>query len=423
MTDLGVSLHAWLDHLDPVNNLDWYKHVTARGLVCGCKLPSTYCTEWRPPSVGKPGTYWINWNSAPVDAATIEREARRRKYVMLNAWQGDLARQLKAINPSLLVFCYKDASSTRSYDPNPNAILLPAGVSYQWANANRPDWFLKDSAGNRFEYSGYSGHWQMDVGNPHYQAMWADNVAKVKTLGFDGVLIDNLLWTPDTYHSGVVPAKYPVKEAFQQAYVSFLSNTRSKLAAAGLKTIGNLSDARKHTGGWNRYMASLDGGWDEWWLTFDDTNVLPEYTEGWRRVVREVLDNEAAGKLTLVQPHFSTGSTGTKAYRYALASYLCVAGKLSAFTECNVRDGYGLPTQWRPEYDWDLGEPVKYYEWAAPNVFKRQFIKGMVVVNANPTSSGPVTVQLGGSYLNEGGASVTSVSLPGTSGTILRKVS
>jgi hypothetical protein len=24
MTDLGVSLHAWLDRLDSANNVDWY---------------------------------------------------------------------------------------------------------------------------------------------------------------------------------------------------------------------------------------------------------------------------------------------------------------------------------------------------------------------------------------------------------------
>src|SRR5687767_14903921 len=125
MTDLASSLHSWLDHLDSTNELDWYQHVVSQDLKCGCKLPATYCLLWKPPTAGKVGTYWINWNSVPVDAATIEREARRRRYVMLNAWQGDLARKLKAANPALLVFCYKDASSTRSYDKNTNCALLP----------------------------------------------------------------------------------------------------------------------------------------------------------------------------------------------------------------------------------------------------------------------------------------------------------
>ncbi|PWK81699.1 putative glycosyl hydrolase-like family 15 (GHL15) protein [Lentzea atacamensis] len=422
MTDLGTSLHSWLEPVDPSNNQDWYEHVLSRNFACGCRPWTTYCTEWKPPSSGKLGTYWINWNSVPVDQATIEREARRRKYVMLNAWQGDLARKLKAVNPNLLVFCYKDASSTRSYDKNAIWSLLPAGVSYQWAVANRTDWFLKDSAGKLLSYSGYEGHWQMDIGNTLYQKMWAENVAKVKPLGFDGVLIDNLLWTPDTYHSGVYPAQYASKEAFQQAYVSFLANTRPVLTAAGLKTVGNLTDARRHSGGWNRYMAYLDGGWDEWWLAFSDTNLQPEYTEGWRRIVREVLDNEAAGKLTLVQPHYSNGLAGRRAFLYTLASYYCVAGPKSAITASHVTNDYDAPHLWPAEYDWDLGDPVKYYEWAAPNVFKRHFTKGMVVVNANRSDSGPVTIQLGGAYLDHAGATVTSVSLPGTSGAILRRV-
>lgn len=421
MTDLASSLHSWLDHLDSTNDLDWYQHVVSQDLKCGCKLPATYCLLWKPPPAGKVGTFWVDWNNYVPSDAEIEREARRRRYVMLNAWQGDLARDLKAVNPALLVFCYKDASSTRSYDKNPDHSLLPAGVSYQWAVANRTDWFLKDSTGNRFEYEDYNGHWQMDVGNRDYQAMWAQNVAKAKGLGFDGVLIDNLLWTPDTYHEGVLPANYATKEAFQQAYVSFLSTTRPVLQAAGLKTIGNLSNARRHSGGWTRYMSYLDGGWDEWWLTFDDTNLLPEYTEGWRRQVKEVLDNEASGKVTLVQPHHSVYAEGTRAFLYSLASYFCVAGTRSAITSAHVTDGYGEPPLWAEEYDWDLGEPLNWYEWAAPNVFKRRFSKGLVIVNANKSDTGPVTIQLGGTYLDHGGASVTAVSLPGTSGAILRR--
>lgn len=427
MTDLGVSLHAWLDRADAYNSVGWYEHLLSRNFACGCQPFSTYCPDWQailhPPVTPKAEAHsaWIHTNSTPVSDALIAKEAPRRRYVVLNAWESSLIPKIKAHNPDCLVFVYKCLSSTRSYDSNTNWTLLPAGVSWYYANNSRPDWFLLKS-GQRVEW-GYGGHWQMNVGDTSYQNAWAQNVARVKQLGFDGVWVDNLLWRRADYN--ILPDKYLTDEALRDAYRSAIRNITPVLKTAGLLTIGNLNGAREIAGGWNSYLdAGLDGGFDEFWLSVDNTgtNLLPEYPQGWKRQVEEIAYAESQGKIAIVQPHFPVGS---KAIRYCLASYFMAypgsAGK-AAIVEANATDQYGNPTPWHPEYDWNLGTPTGAYRSVGTNVFRRDFTKGCVVVNANKTGASLQTVQLGGSYLNEGGASVTSVSLAGTSGTILRKV-
>lgn len=428
MTDPG-TLHDWLKRVDTANGLDWYQHLFSREFECGCQAFNTYCPDWQkvitPPapvtSKAEAHSAWIHTNSTPMPDELLQLEIPRRRYAVLNAWEHGSIRRIKELNPDCLVFVYKCLSSTRSNDANSNWALLPAGVSYQYAAAHRPEWFLL-KAGRRVQWS-YAGHWQMDVGHHDYQVHWAHNVRDVKQLGFDGVWIDNLLWKRSAYD--IYPDKYTTDYQLREAYRSALRAITPVLKTAGLLTIGNLNGAREVANGWASYLDSgLDGGFDEFWLSVNDagTDLLPEYEQGWRRQVEEIAYTESKGKIAIVQPRFPVGAR--KPFLYALASYFCTypngAGK-AAIVEANSRDQYTDPTAWHPEYDWNLGAPRGAFWQVQTNVFRRDFEQGTVVVNANKTGTTAVTVQLGGSYLNEGGASVTSVSLPGTSGTILRR--
>jgi hypothetical protein len=361
-------------------------------------------------------SYWLHMNSTSTPAEMINTEARRRSYVVLNAWETDLAAKLKAANPKIQTYVYKDLSSTRSYacQNGVDDADLPAGVGYCEAD---PEWFLTGPDGQRFEYDGYDGHWQMDVGNTDYQNAWADNVI-ASSKAFDGVFMDNALFACDTYHDGVCPAAYPTDEAMREAYRSMFANTRQKFVDAGLKTVANMSNARLHEGAWDTYVEHLDGGFDEWWLTFNDNDLLSEYPEGWSRQVAEIAANEAKGKITWVQPHHSGAE---QPFRYAFASYLLAKGDLAAISEIHETDRYDNASPWRAEYDWDLGAPEGEYRAVAANVFQRDFACGTVVVNANKTGSSAVTVRLDEPHTNEKGSTVRSISLPGTSGTVLRK--
>ncbi|WP_167978501.1 putative glycoside hydrolase [Lentzea indica] len=361
-------------------------------------------------------SYWLHMNSTPTTDQMIDVEARRRSYVVLNAWESGLAEKFRAANPKIQIFVYKDLSSTRSYacTDGVDDSDLPTGVGYCAAD---PGWFLLDPNGQRFEYDGYDGHWQMDVGNTDYQNAWADNVI-ASSKAFDGVFMDNALFACDTYHEGVCPASYPTDEAMREAYRSMLANTRQKFVDAGLKTVANMSNARLHDGAWDTYVEYLDGGFDEWWLTFGDNDLLSEYPQGWSRQVAEIAANEAKGKITWVQPHHSGAE---QPFRYAFASYLLAKGDHAAISEISETDRYDNASPWRAEYDWDLGTPAGSYRSVASNVFQRDFTCGTVIVNANKTGSAPVTVRLTSTHTNEKGLPVRAVSLPGTSGSVLRK--
>jgi hypothetical protein len=365
-------------------------------------------------------SYWLHMNSTPTNDQMIAVEARRRSYVVLNAWESDLAEKLKAANPKIQTFVYKDLSSTRSYacSNDVDDSDLPTGVGYCEAANNHPEWFLVDPNGQRFEYDGYDGHWQMDVGNTDYQNAWADNVI-ASSKAFDGVFMDNALFACDTYHDeGVCPADYRTDESIRDAYSSMFANTRQKFVDAGLKTVANMSNARLYDGAWDRYVENLDGGFDEWWLTFDDQDLLSEYPQGWSRQVAQITANEAKGKITWVQPHHSGAE---QPFRYAFASYLLAKGEHAAISEIEETDRYDNASQWRAEYDWDLGAPLGPHHEVATNVHQRDFECGTVIVNANRTGSAAVTVRLDGPHTNEKGASVRSVSLAGTTGSVLRK--
>ena len=384
--------------------------------------PAVDTAEAPSDSAVRTNSFWLHMNSTPTPDAMLETEARRRSHIVLNAWEDALIPKLKRANPAIQVFVYKDLTSTRSYACRDGVddVQLPTGIGYCFAEKNHPDWFLLDPRGQRLEYSGYAGHWQMDVGNADYQQLWADNVVASSTkAGFDGVFMDNALFPCDAYHEGTCPEKYPTDAAIQDAYKSMFANTRDEFTAAGLKTVANLSNARLYDGVWAAYTEHLDGGFDEWWLTFDDENLLSEYPQGWSAQVAEIAANEAEGKLTWVQPHFTPGTDGP--FRYALASYLMAADDGSVIAEVATTDDYSGPTPWHPEYDWHLGAPTGPYHSVAQNVFRRDFACGAAVVNANRTDTGPVTVELGGRYTDHTSASVTSVALPGTSGAVLRK--
>ncbi|MDX8033657.1 putative glycoside hydrolase [Lentzea sp. BCCO 10_0856] len=362
-------------------------------------------------------SYWLHMNSTPTNDQMIAVEARRRSYIVLNAWESDLAKKFKAANPKIQTFVYKDLSSTRSYacSGGVDDSDLPTGVGYCAAD---PDWFLLDPNGQRFEYDGYAGHWQMDVGNPGYQNAWADNVI-ASSKAFDGVFMDNALFACDTYHDkGVCPASYPTDESIRDAYRSMLANTRQKFVDAGLETVANMSNARLYDGAWDTYVEHLDGGFDEWWLTFNDKDLLSEYPQGWSRQIAQITANEAKGKITWVQPHHSGAE---QPFRYAFASYLLAKGDHAAISEIEETDRYDNPSEWRTEYDWDLGTPLGEHHEVATNVHQREFECGTVIVNANKTGTGAVTVRLAETHTNENGAPVTFVALAGTTGTVLRK--
>jgi len=137
--------------------------------------------------------------STPSSFPNVSTTAKRSNYVVLQAWDGTRAAQLKAANPSLVVLMYQNASAMAK-GAGPNGIYS-TGVGYEQADTAHPDWFLKDTAGRRIAEGGYDWLYMADVANPGYQDAWATAVVnRLKSGPWDGVFMDDVNTTAK-YHT------------------------------------------------------------------------------------------------------------------------------------------------------------------------------------------------------------------------------
>ena len=91
------------------------------------------------------------------------------------------------------------------------------GVATQDAAAH-PDWYLKNTSGQRFTFRHYSWMWAADIGNPGFQQKWADNVlAEIGDKGWDGVFMDDTNPSMEYHYDVARVAKYPTDAAYQAA--------------------------------------------------------------------------------------------------------------------------------------------------------------------------------------------------------------
>lgn len=372
-------------------------------------------------TINKTKLFWLYLHHEEIPGTLIETEAPRRDLIVMNAWFHEYVQKFKAVNPEIKTLVYKDLTSTRSYavENGEDNKYLPTGVGFQYADTNHPEWFLLDTNENRLEYTGYPDHWQMDIGNTEYQQQWANQVGEeLVTNDWDGVLMDNAIYTLDTYHENVFPKNYETNTEFQLAYKSMLTTINTRLKADNKIGIANITNTRLYPGVWESYMQHLDGGLDEWWLVFSNGNYLSDYTEGFVPQINEVVTNEVENKITLVQPHSSTSDN--QGFYYAFASYWLVNDGNTYFSEQEVTDAYNEPSPWREEYTWNFGKADDTYFQVESGVYRRNFSHAIVLVNANET--GAVEVNLDAPYLNEMGEEVTSILLNGLNGSVLRKV-
>lgn len=384
-------------------------------------------------------SYWILYATFKDDTyqydnvikEMITREAPNRDYLVLNAADFRFMETARAANPNIKLLVYKNLSSV-----NKDAFYVDAGirhdykhpltgVGFVYADTTHPEWFLKDENGERIFFQDYPSLLQMDVGDPLYQQEWSDNVIKVtKDFNWDGVFIDDVLFTNIDHHRRppVVTAKYPTNDGFQDAYTEMLHVFKTKCAAQipGKILIGNMMADSPPV--WKRYLNYLDGAFDERWIVGWGSEILGKDAE-WTEKMDQAEYFQDNNKILMVQS--TTPVTPKNKFYYAYASYLMVknpANKLFSYSEMETADEYGAPSEWRNEYNWNLGSPTGRYTDTTINnvkIKKRNFTKGVVFVNANSESSN-ITIEFDKPYFDENGQKVIAVSIPALTGRILR---
>jgi hypothetical protein len=337
------------------------------------------------------------------------KTAQRHGYVILQAWQQDRLHALKAANPAVKVLVYKNLSFTSNTSQNGYS---PSGVNYAQANRDNPDWFLRNTSGQRFNPWGYSWNWAMDVGNAGYQARWAKDVlAELRSQGWDGVFMDDVNPTMKYHYDAAKVAKYPTDAAYSAATRSALAAITPSIRASGKVAVANIGawSAYYSTGtDWLRY---LDGAMDEMFLKWGNAVGEGYDPSRWQTQVKEIKEAARQGKDFIGITH--SGQTDAQAARYGYATMmLATSGGHAQFA---LTHDYSQET-WFPEYDYDLGAPTGADTLDSNGVYRRRFERGLVLVN--PTSQAK-HVNFGAPYRGSGVARATSTDMAPTSGLVL----
>jgi hypothetical protein len=339
----------------------------------------------------------------------------RYDYAILNAWDAYRIPALKAANPALKLLVYKNASMTVDYSvsggvDNP---FLTTGVGYAAASATHPEWFLRDTAGQRVESSGYAGAWLMDLGSRAYQDAWLQNVAaEVRAQGWDGVMVDDVNVTP-RWHTGVrTLAAYPTDASYTAATRSFLARVGPALRAQGALFVPNIY-TEWPTGPvvWRDWLQFTSGAVQEYWTKWGQASGDHFTGADWSYRQQFLGITQAAGKLYLGVTY--APKSDVRSMTYARASFLLDWNGGSSALVFEAPDGQDpYASEWTAQIGRPAGAKV-----VAGGAWRRGYSGGTVLVNP---SGAPVTVTLGRPHLQADGTRVSSVTLAPATGLVLR---
>lgn len=337
--------------------------------------------------------------------------AQRQDVVILQSWELARRAALKAADPSVKVLVYKNLSAM-TYGRGPGG-LSSSGVNWDEADGANPGWFLKNTSGQRFTWSGYSFLWAADVGDAGYQKRWGDNVvAELQANGWDGVFMDDVNATIKYHYTASAVAKYPSDAAYGGAMRAMVAAVAPRVRAAGKLAFANMLFA-EYASQSRDWLQFLDGGMDEMFGKWDTRAGMGyRYEGGWEGQVDNVKWAEANGKSILAVTQ--SANTDAQAARYGWGSVLLAAGGRARFALHGDYDS----EPWFAEFDYPIGDPAGPESKGADGVHRRAFANGLVLVNASDQTR---AVQFGGAYSGSGLTAATQASMPPKTALILTR--
>jgi hypothetical protein len=289
-----------------------------------------------------------------------------------------------------------------------------------------PDWILKDSSGNKlyipFSCNGTScSQYAGDIGNPAFRQYYIDNAKATLAKGYKGLFIDDVNMDfrigngAGTHVDPIDPRTggTMAEDTWRRYFAEFMEQVRTSLPSTEI-----VHNAIWYAGGGahddsNQYVIrelkaanyiNIERGINDSGLTGG--------TAQWS--VYRLMAN--ADKIHSFGGHviFDSYATDFPGMEYNLAGYLLInTGKDYVNTT-----GGNNPTTWWTAYDIELGNATgARYQWNG--VWRRDFDNGFVLLNEPGATA--KTLNLGGSFKNTSGATVSSVTLSATQGAVLQK--
>jgi Hypothetical glycosyl hydrolase family 15 len=387
---------------------------TVPGTTPSLALPTTPPVPTvRPSSAANPPTVGGYALNNTQDTPLLGNTAGYQSVVLQDYMYADIAR-IKATNPNTKVMAYENAAITQGPNSCQYDKHMAAGVSYCYANAYHPEWFLLDRSGHRVVYADYPSYFAMDIGNPAYQSAWLKAVvSQDKRDGFDAVWLDDVNTHPGHGLDGTLQ-KYSDNQ-YGNAMARFIA-----AVAPGLRANGLLVDANVGVDPWNgaemskaRAMAPYLSALNREFLVRWSSGPL--FSDGLWRSTLDFMDTINATGTPITAICYGELSD-TRAMRYFRATFLLgwsgLAGSAIFYRPTENTD------PWSPEWTTDIGSPTDA-RYPVGTGWRRDFTGGTVVVD--PSSRASQTFALGGKYIMPDGSAVTTVKLSPTTALVLRK--
>jgi hypothetical protein len=316
--------------------------------------------------------------------------------------------------PHAKILAYQDFGAMIA-GPHPDN--RPTTLVTQEDAATHEGWWLHDRAGKRITFSDYSYLAAANIGDPGWQAQARTHVGRIKADGYDGIMLDDVNTHPG-HGFGATDANRSAEYGTDTAYGDA---TNSAMAVLGpyIKAHGLLAFANVGMDPWDEeqyprfrsMLGNVDGVCREFWMAWSAGSTAPFSGDAWSSTVRVQADTEAAGRAFLANSYPLSPHDDTRSIRYGAASFWIGWDGRAA-------SGFGYANGLRAyqQYGRVIGVPTGPKQ-AVGVGWMRRYTGGIAVVNPHPSAS--QTFALGRAYLDEDGASRSTVTLGPTSGMIL----
>lgn len=276
------------------------------------------------------------------------------------------------------------------FDANPNAKWLlyefnggcADGVARQdpigrdWVNAHRPEWWLRDAAGEIARFKGWNWILGLDTGDPACGMMWAAcALADVKNYGADGLFVDNGNSHYGWNYDGLLPA-YPTQAAYGAAQDGFMSSVATVFKGSGFPVVINLSGEVWNEGLPATWARRMGGCLYETPQGFG--NGMPqEVDQRFLALKRSFSMLPSKPLMQMMRPDLTEAAA-----RYSYCAYRLMETPASLLCEALFKDG---TLRHQPVLDTDLGEPTgaAYLVAGTTSVWRRNFERGQVWLNTS----------------------------------------
>lgn len=297
-------------------------------------------------------------------------------------------------------------------------------IHYDNALTHGDDYFVYDTlTGKKIVHDDW-GWYLHDISKAEYRASLGEYIASnLKSYGqFDGVFLD------DVWHS-LNPSVFHQEGTSEDPHLpaDLIDNWRSYMIDL-IKVVksGIGSDLLIVNCSWHQtdYVKEADGLMDEWFAHANWQNPTEFYgASSWKGSIDALIKIVNENKYYLAQSGVSGGASQAeidKLVRYCFSSFLMAVPSNNKFAK-----HYFVPSLSYSNYyfysEWEiqLGNPIKsYYEIPGTGLYRRDFEKGIVLVNPTDTSR---KVSLDKKYYSSDGKSMSEVELSDHEGLLLFK--